>query len=126
MMRWTAPTLRHLEHYPILWDHLTGIILSRGSERLEMRCGASDEKRDAATGQKNPAFGGPERLIGCPESFWAALARHLGLGGPRIAPRAAPNRMSRSGPSNGPIRSDNALGAKMVVFMNHREIGAVL
>ena len=30
-----------------------------------MRCGASDEKRDAATGQNNPAFGGPERLIGC-------------------------------------------------------------
>jgi len=28
-----------------------------------MRCGASDEKRDAATGQKNPASGGPERLI---------------------------------------------------------------
>jgi len=55
-----------------------------------MRCGASDEKRDAATGQKNPAFGqvrtgGPERLIGCV----AALARHLGLGGPtsRRAPR---------------------------------------
>ncbi len=56
-----------------------------------MRCGASDEKRDAATGQKNPAFGGPERLIGCPESYWAALARHLGLGGPtsRRAPRLA-------------------------------------
>ncbi len=54
-----------------------------------MRCGTSDEKRDAATGQKNPASGGPERLIGCPESFWAALARHLGLGGPtsRRAPR---------------------------------------
>ncbi len=30
-----------------------------------MRCGALDEKRDAATGQKNPAFGAPERLIGC-------------------------------------------------------------
>ncbi len=59
-----------------------------------MRCGASDETRDAATGQNNPAFGqvrtgGPERLIGGPESFWAALARHLGLGGPtsRRAPR---------------------------------------
>jgi len=51
---------------------LTGIILSRGSERFEMRCGTSDEKRDAATGQKNPAFGGPERLIGCV----AALARY--------------------------------------------------
>ena len=36
-----------------------------------MRCGVSDEKRDAGTGQKNPAFGGPERLIGCV----AALAR---------------------------------------------------
>ncbi len=55
-----------------------------------MHCGASDKKRDAATGQKNPAFGqvrtgGPERLIGCV----AALARHLGLGGPtsRRAPR---------------------------------------
>jgi hypothetical protein len=47
-----------------------------------MRCGTSDEKRDAATGQMNPAFGGPERLIGCPESSWAALARHLELGGP--------------------------------------------
>ncbi len=37
-----------------------------------MRYGSSDEKRDAATGQKNPAFGGPERLIG-----WVpALARY--------------------------------------------------
>ncbi len=54
-----------------------------------MRCPASDEKRDAAAGQKNPAFGGPERLIGWVASFWAALARHLGLGGPtaRRAPR---------------------------------------
>jgi hypothetical protein len=52
-----------LEHYPILLDHLTGIILSRDQERFEMRCGTSDEKRDAGTGQKNPAFGGPERLI---------------------------------------------------------------
>ncbi len=69
-----------------------------------MRCGASDEKRDAATGQKNPAFGGPERLIGCV----AALARHLGLGGAHIALRAAPARMSRSGPSNDPIRSEDA------------------
>ena len=41
-----------------------------------MRWGSSDEKRDAAMGQKNPAFGGPERLIGCAESFWAALARY--------------------------------------------------
>ncbi len=55
-----------------------------------MRCGSSDEKRDAAAGQKNPAFGqvrtgGPERLIGCV----AARARHPGLGGPtsRRAPR---------------------------------------
>ncbi len=55
-----------------------------------MRCGTSDEKRDAATGQNNPASGqvrtgGPERRIGCV----AALARHLGLGGPtsRRAPR---------------------------------------
>ncbi len=40
-------------------------------------------------GQKNPAFGGPERLIGCV----ATLARHLGLGGPtsRPARRACPN-----------------------------------
>ncbi len=43
-----------------------------------MRCGSSDEKRDAATGQMNTAFGGPERLIG----GVAALAPHLGLGGP--------------------------------------------
>ena len=50
-----------------------------------MRCGASDEKRDAGTGRKNPAFRGPERLIGCV----AALARHLGVGGPtsRRTPR---------------------------------------
>ncbi len=53
-----------------------------------MRCGTSDEKRDAATGQKNPAFGGPERLIGCV----AALARHLGLGGTRGAPHRAARR----------------------------------
>ena len=52
-----------------------------------MRCRASDEKRDAATGPKNPAFGGPGRLIGCV----AAIARHLGLRGTRIAPR--PGRM---------------------------------
>ncbi len=51
-----------------------------------MRCGASDEKRDAATGQKNPAFGGPERLIGCV----AALARHLRRWAPRSR-RACPN-----------------------------------
>ncbi len=63
-----------------------------------MRCGASDEKRDAATGQNNPAFGGPERLIGCPESFWAALARHLGLGGP--AGRRAPRPVYASGPAD--------------------------
>ncbi len=78
-----------------------------------MRCGSSDEKRYAATGQKNPASGGPERLIGGPESFRAALARHLGLGGTHIALRAAPNRpiarMSRSGPSNDLIRSEDAL-----------------
>jgi hypothetical protein len=74
-----------------------------------MRCGASDEKRDAATGQKNPAFGGPERLIGCPESFWVALCPPSGTRGSRIAPRAAPARMSRSGPSNDPIRSEDAL-----------------
>ena len=61
-----------------------------------MRCGASDEKRDAATGQNNPASGGPERLIGCPESFWAALPPYE-TRGPHIAPRAAPARMSRSG-----------------------------
>ena len=50
-----------------------------------MRCGASDEKRDAATGQKNPAFGEPERPIGCV----ATLARHLRRWGPtsRCAPR---------------------------------------
>ena len=50
-----------------------------------MRCGASDEKRDAGTERKNPAFRGPERLIGCV----AALARHLGVGGPtsRRTPR---------------------------------------
>ena len=57
-----------------------------------MRCGASDEKCDAATGQKNLAFGGPERLIGCV----AALARHLGPGVPhRAARRALPNEPLR-------------------------------
>ncbi len=34
--------------------------------------------------------------------------------GPHIAPRAAPARMSRSGPSNDPIRSDNALALKPI------------
>ncbi len=53
-----------------------------------MRCGASDEKRDAATGQKNPAFGGPERLIGCPASFWAAVL-------PAIWDSGAPHRAAR-------------------------------
>ena len=80
-----------------------------------MRCGTSDEKRDAATGQMTPAFGGPGRLIGGPESYWAALARHLRLGGPHIAPRAALARMSRSGPSNDPVRSDNALDPSLTV-----------
>ncbi len=57
-----------------------------------MRCRASDEKRDAATGQKNPAFGGPERLIGCPESFWAALPAIWDSGAPpRAERRACPN-----------------------------------
>ncbi len=74
-----------------------------------MRCGASDEKRDAATGQKNPAFGGPERLIGCPESYWGGACPPSGTRGPHIAPRAAPARMSRSGPSNDPVRSEDAL-----------------
>ena len=50
-----------------------------------MRCGASDKKRDAATGQNNPAFGGPERLIGCV----AALARHTRPGVPHRAARRA-------------------------------------
>ncbi len=77
-----------------------------------MRCGSSDEKRNAARGQKVPAFGqvrtgGPERRIGCVP----ALARHPGLGGARIAPRAAPDRMSRSGPSNVRVRSEDALEA---------------
>ncbi len=81
---WWINRVRTLEHYPVLWDHLTGIILSRGQERLEMRCRASDEKRDAGTGPKNPAFGGPERLIGCV----AALAR---CPASRPARRACPN-----------------------------------
>ncbi len=38
-----------------------------------MRCGNSDEKRDAATGQKNPASGGvPPR-----NSIWALITRIL-------------------------------------------------
>ena len=65
-----------------------------------MRCGASDEKRDAATGQKNPAFGGPERLIGL--RCGACPMTHIAL-------RAALARMSRSGPSNDPVRSEDAL-----------------
>ncbi len=63
-----------------------------------MRCGSSDEKRDAATGQKNPAFGGPGQLIGCV----AALAR-----------------MSRSGPTNDPVRPDNALAGETLVIATH-------
>ena len=35
---------------------------------------------------------------GGPGSFWAALTRHLGLGGSRIAPRAAPARAGRFAP----------------------------
>ncbi len=74
-----------------------------------MRCGSSDEKCDAATGQNNPAFGqvrtgGPQRLIGCPESYWGGTCPIS-----HIAPRAAPDRMSHSGPSNDPVRSEEAL-----------------
>ncbi len=69
--------------------------------------GSANLERDAATGQKNPAFGGPERLIGCV----AGACPPSGTRGPHIAPRAAPARMSRSGPSNDPVRSDVALAA---------------
>ncbi len=47
--------------------------------------------------------------IGCV----AALARHLGLGAPHRAAPGPPSfaRMSRSGPSNDRVRSENALAA---------------
>jgi len=54
-----------LEQFSIIRDRLTGNILRRGQERVAMRCGTSDKTRDAATVQKNPAFGGANRLFGC-------------------------------------------------------------
>jgi len=52
-----------------------------------MRCGASDKTRDAATAQKNPAFGGATRLFGC-----VAVLGHLNMGYPMFKPtsRCAP------------------------------------
>ena len=77
-----------------------------------MRCGASVEKRDAATGQKNPAsgqvrVGGQGDASAAQRAFGRRLPAIYESGG---AHRAAPARMSRSGPSNDPVRSDNALG----------------
>ncbi len=80
-----------LEHVRIVWTHLTGIILSSGEARFEERCSASVEERNAARRQKNPAFGGPWKLIG----GVALLARCA-----RIAPRSAPTRVSFQDPSN--------------------------
>ncbi len=73
-----------------------------------MRCGASDEKRDAATGQKNPAF----RQWG----WWATAAHRLRCGACpmshielRTAPARPIARMSRSGPSNDRVWSEDTL-----------------
>jgi len=59
---------------------LTGIILRRGNERVAMQCGTFHKTREAAMAQKNPAFGGANRLFGCV----AALAQCATL---RCAPR---------------------------------------
>jgi hypothetical protein len=54
-----------LEQFSIIRKRLTGIILRCGNARVAMRCGASDKTREAATAQKNPAFGGANRYFGC-------------------------------------------------------------
>jgi hypothetical protein len=89
-----------LEQISIIRQHLTGIILRCGQERVAMRCGASHKTRDTATTQKNPAFGGATRLFGCV----AMLARW-----PRIALRTAPARNSDLHPSNDSVWSKLAL-----------------
>jgi glyoxylase-like metal-dependent hydrolase (beta-lactamase superfamily II) len=57
--------LRAPEQISIIRKRLTGIILRYGKERVAMRCGTSDKTRNAATAQKNPAFGGATRLFRC-------------------------------------------------------------
>ncbi len=79
-----------------------------------MRCRESDEKRDAATGQKNPAFGqvrtwGATAAHRLPRELLGGACPPSGTRMTRIAPRAAPCRMSRSGSSNDPVRSEDAL-----------------
>ncbi len=83
-----------------------------------MRCGVSDKKRDAATGQKNPAFGqvrtgGARAAHRLRRELLGGACPPSGTRGSHIAPRAAPDRpiarMSRSGPSNDPVRSEDAL-----------------
>jgi len=56
---------RHLEQFSIIRKCLTGIIFRCGNERVAMRCGTSHKTREVATAQKNPAFGGANRLFGC-------------------------------------------------------------
>jgi len=61
-----------------------------------MRCRASDEKRDAATGQKNPAFAKFE--LGGQSGSSAALRRL-----PAIWDSGAPHRAARRACPNEPL-----------------------
>jgi catechol 2,3-dioxygenase-like lactoylglutathione lyase family enzyme len=98
-----------LEQFRRIRGHLTGIILRHGKERVATRYGASDKTRDAAMAQKNPAFGGANRLFGCV----AMLARWS-----HIALRTAPARKTDLLPSNDPVFSETALadGTTMITL----------
>ncbi len=74
-----------------------------------MRCGASDEKHGRGHGTKEPGLRWAGAAHRVPRELLGGACPPSGSPGPHVAPRAAPARMSRSGPSNDPVRSDNAL-----------------
>ncbi len=104
-----SPTRLSLEQFSIIRKRLTGIILRCGKERVAMRCGTSYTTRDAATAQKNPAFGGANRLFGC-----VAMLVRKNKGYPlflHIELRTAPARKADLHPSNDSVWSKLALDA---------------
>ncbi len=74
-----------------------------------MQCGPLDKTRDAATAQKNPAFGGADRLFGC-----VAMLASKNKGYPlflHIVLRTAPARIADLHPSNDSVWSRTALAS---------------
>ncbi len=100
---------RVLEHYPILRCHLTGLFCP--VVRSASKCDVGHRMRSATRPRDKRTRPSAKFELGSQGGSSAALRRLPAIwdSGSHIAPRAAPNRMSRSGPSNDPVRSDNAL-----------------